>query len=80
MCAAGAVVQLMTYSDEFADFVNSGSILVWQLRSIVSARCLLTDVAAATIAELERLLHTIAVSEVLWMKRLELPMFQYVRL
>jgi hypothetical protein len=58
----------MTYSDEFTDFVHSGSILVWQLRSILSARCLLTDVAATTIAELERLLDTIAVSELLWMK------------
>jgi hypothetical protein len=58
----------MTYSDEFIDFAKSDNILVWQLRSIVSARCLLTDVAATTIAELERLLHTIAVSELLWMK------------
>jgi hypothetical protein len=53
---------------ELTDFINSGSILVWQLRSIVSARCILTDVAVTKIAELERWVHTIAVSELLWMK------------
>jgi hypothetical protein len=58
----------MTYSDEFIDFAKSDNILVWQLRSIVSARCLLTDVAATRIAEVERWVHTIAVSELLWMK------------